>query len=95
MAGENMKKLIYTVCVILVIACCFVYGFNEKNTAFENMVLEASGSISSEEYIGNMNSGKFHQTFCYTLPKAENRVYFYSRNVAVENGYIPCKKCQP
>lgn len=47
------------------------------------------------EYIGNINSKKFHLPTCASLPKEENRIYFANRNTAIENNYSPCKTCKP
>lgn len=47
------------------------------------------------EYIGNVNSHKFHRLSCGTLPNESNRIYFSSRDEAVNSGYVPCKKCRP
>ena len=46
-------------------------------------------------YIGNKNSLKFHRSDCKSLPYEKNRVYFRTRDEAVEKGYSPCSKCQP
>lgn len=48
-----------------------------------------------EEYIGNRHSKKFHYPSCHTLPKDKNRVYFNTRDEAIQNGYVSCKNCQP
>lgn len=44
-------------------------------------------------YIGNKNSKKLHTPDCANLPKEENRVYFDSYDVAIEQGYTPCSGC--
>jgi len=49
----------------------------------------------AQEYIGNKKSKKFHFPTCRTLPKESNRVYFSSREEAVEKGYDPCGNCKP
>jgi len=49
----------------------------------------------ASNYIGNINSLKFHIPSCYTLPAEENRVYFNTRNEAINAGYVPCKNCKP
>ncbi len=46
-------------------------------------------------YIGNRNTHKFHYQSCSTLPKESNRVYFDSREAAVNSGYSPCGRCHP
>jgi endonuclease YncB( thermonuclease family) len=57
----------------------------------------SSGSSDSGSYIGNSNTGKFHETSCRWGQKTaeHNRVYFDSRNDAVSQGYKPCKVCNP
>ncbi len=50
---------------------------------------------SGGEYIGNKNSHKFHRPSCGSLPNEENRVYFATRDEAINQGYEPCKKCNP
>lgn len=47
------------------------------------------------EYIGNKNSKKFHLPTCKNLPAEKNRVFFDSRQEAVDAGYDPCGNCQP
>ena len=50
------------------------------------------------EYIGNKSSLKFHYPWCHSAErmKESNRVYFYgSREEVVEDGYNPCKNCNP
>ena len=46
-------------------------------------------------YIGNSNSLKFHEPNCDPLPAEHNRVYFDTRQQAIDAGYAPCKKCNP
>lgn len=47
------------------------------------------------EYIGNINSKKYHLPECGGLPKENNRVYFMSREQAEKLGYEPCGNCIP
>ena len=46
-------------------------------------------------YIGNVNSNIFHKPSCTTLPAEHNRVYFDTRDEAIEYGHRPCKRCMP
>lgn len=48
-------------------------------------------------YIGNSNTGKFHYPSCYWVSRmSENhKVYFDSREEAINSGYVPCKVCKP
>ena len=52
-------------------------------------------AIRRYKYIGNKNSKKFHVVSCKPLPKEKNRVYFFERSEAIDNSFIPCKKCNP
>ena len=47
------------------------------------------------EYIGNKNSKKFHLPTCKNLPAEKNRIYFDSRQAAVDAGQTPCGNCKP
>lgn len=47
------------------------------------------------EYIGNVNTHKFHLPSCGSLPMEKNQIYFSSRDEAINSGYVPCKKCRP
>ena len=47
------------------------------------------------EYIGNVNSKKFHLPTCGSLPAEHNRIYFASRDTALASGYSPCGSCKP
>lgn len=48
-----------------------------------------------EVYIGNKNSKVFHLSSCRSLPQEQNRVYFNSRQDALDAGYTPCGICKP
>lgn len=48
-----------------------------------------------EEYIGNVNTKKFHKSSCSYLPDEDNREYFDTIEEAEDNGYKPCQKCNP
>ncbi len=47
------------------------------------------------EYIGNKNSKKFHLPTCANLPAEKNRVFFDTRQSAVDAGFSPCGNCKP
>ena len=48
-------------------------------------------------YIGNKNSKKLHYADCPSVDdmKDKNKVEFYSRDEAINQGYEPCKRCNP
>lgn len=57
-----------------------------------------SASNSSEvatEYIGNLNSKKYHRSSCSSLPEEKNRIYFTSKEEATKKKYDPCGICNP
>lgn len=66
----------------------------KSNTQTDNRSTGVS-SESKDGYIGNRNSKKFHDPSCRTLPAEKNRVYFDTRDEAVQNGYDPCGNCNP
>lgn len=60
----------------------------------------SSGDTSSGAagtYIGNSNSHKFHYPTCKSVGKMseKNKVTFSSRDEAINQGYTPCKNCNP
>lgn len=67
--------------------------------------VEASPSVTtlpqttapSVTYIGNQNSHIFHYDWCESVSKMKdkNKVYFSSREEAVNAGYKPCQRCNP
>ena len=51
--------------------------------------------LSSAVYHGNVNTKKFHKKSCrYFDCDACTRI-FYSREEAIQAGFIPCKVCKP
>ena len=50
---------------------------------------------TTDSYIGNKNSKKFHLPTCSYLPDIGNRVYFDTRDDALAAGYDPCGHCHP
>ena len=60
-----------------------------ENTGSEPADVEAAET----QYIGNINSKKFHAPTCANLPKEENRTYFDSYQDAVDAGYTACGSC--
>ncbi|WP_343247540.1 ComEC/Rec2 family competence protein [Diplocloster hominis] len=51
--------------------------------------------LPEASYIGNVNSKKFHTDSCPSLPAEKNRVYFNTRDEALDEGYEPCQNCKP
>lgn len=53
--------------------------------------------FAEASYIGNCHSAIFHYEDCRfgSRTKEVNRVYFDTRDEAVDAGYRPCKVCKP
>ncbi len=62
----------------------------DKKTTSDKNAAQTSGN-----FIGNKNTKKLHKPTCSSLPAEHNRVYFDSRDKAVGEGYVPCKRCKP
>lgn len=58
---------------------------------------QSTSSSDAAKYIGNANSGKFHVQDCTAAKKMSeaNKVFFESRDDATNQGYTPCKMCNP
>ncbi len=52
-------------------------------------------AVGEYAYIGNVNSRKFHSPDCSRLPDENNRIYFTTREEAVNAGYDACGICDP
>lgn len=52
---------------------------------------------TSNSYVGNSETGKFHAPGCGDVDKMRdgNKIYFSSRDEAVNSGYSPCGHCNP
>ena len=52
---------------------------------------------SPPAYIGNRNTKKFHKPSCSSVDqmKDSNKAPLSSREEAIRNGYVPCKRCNP
>lgn len=74
----------------------------EEEVEIEGEV-ETEGKVETDReggkvlYVGSTTSNKYHRLDCrYAVKiKVENRIPFYSVEVAEEAGYIPCKVCNP
>lgn len=70
---------------------------NTHSTSSTSHSSSTSSSSSSGDYVGNANTGKFHKSYCRSVSdmSEHNKVFFNSRDEAVNQGYIPCKICNP
>lgn len=54
-------------------------------------------STPGNNYVGNSNTKKFHKPSCSSVAdiSPEHKVYFSTREQAINAGYVPCKRCNP
>jgi hypothetical protein len=53
--------------------------------------------LDDDQYIGNSRSYIFHHSWCRYVGQMSDshKVYFDSRDEAIDAGYRPCKVCRP
>ena len=70
---------------------------SSSSSSYDSGDSSSSASSGSGSYVGNANTGKFHKASCSSVSKMSegNKVFFSSRNQAVNQGYVPCKLCNP
>ncbi len=58
---------------------------------------DVTAKTTETAYCANKNSKVFHKSECSSVStiKSENCVYFKTRESCINNGYSPCKKCNP
>lgn len=61
----------------------------------EPQTVTDTAAESDYAYIGNANSLKFHLPTCEYLPAEYNRVYYQTREDAINDGMVACKVCCP
>lgn len=75
----------------------FSYNQTEAVTANEYDEQNSNNLNTASSYVGNSKSKKFHMPSCGSVydMNDNNKVYFDTRQEAVNRGYIPCKQCNP
>ncbi|XME01855.1 DNA/RNA non-specific endonuclease [Lachnospiraceae bacterium C1.1] len=73
---------------------------SEKAATADNFSLkkETSGKLQAASYVANTNTKKFHYPDCSSVSdmKEKNKMYFNgSREELINQGYVPCKRCNP
>lgn len=46
-------------------------------------------------YCANVGTGKFHKSNCSHLPGWKNQLWFEDRQDCIDEGFVPCKICNP
>ena len=75
----------------------FADGIPSTDVIPEDEISVPKTETITTQYCGNKNSKKFHKLNCSSLnnTKEENKVYYISREEYINNGYSPCKMCNP
>ena len=79
------------------------YATGDSHVAAEKTQTESVGGSennesSSNRYILNTNTKKFHYPTCSSIPDMKNKnkqEYLGTRNDVIAMGYEPCKRCNP
>ena len=72
-----------------------------NTTSYDSNTNTAKDTSSNDtvqgEYVGNANTHKFHYPTCKSCSEMseKNKVFFSSRDEAINQGYVPCKRCNP
>ncbi len=71
-----------------------IFGNSSYMDEPEDVIPDETGEAP---YIGNKNSKKLHYAECSSVDdmKDKNKVEFYSRDEAINQGYDPCGRCKP
>lgn len=75
--------------------------FNDKpegnaNNQEEEPSIPGDDAITMEDYyIGNEKKKTFHRPTCSGLPALQNQAVLETRDEAINQGYIPCGRCNP
>ena len=93
-ANEALKKLnAGSGDAAAVRSAVFSLASNSVADCWWSLLVAQDGAAGA--YIGNKRSLKFHLPTCGYLPAEKNRVYFNTRDKAISEGYVPCKRCKP
>lgn len=72
-------------------------GHSSSSSSSHPTSSKSTSSSDSANYIGNSNTGKFHDAGCPSVSRMSdrNKVFFSGRDDAISQGYAPCKMCNP
>ncbi|MBR2179547.1 MAG: nuclease [Selenomonadaceae bacterium] len=61
------------------------------------LILSVVMPVLASTYIGNKSSHRFHYSNCPSVAEMHpyNKVAINSREEAISEGYVPCKRCKP
>ena len=67
-------------------------------TPIPTSVVTAESSSSSQQYVLNTNTHKFHKPSCSSVKQMKEKnklIVNWSREEIIDNGYDPCGRCHP
>ena len=71
---------------------------SQTEAVVESQVEQPDQQVQSASYIANKNTKKFHYPSCSSVSdmKEKNKLYYEgSRDDLINQGYVPCKRCNP
>ncbi|WP_242829674.1 MULTISPECIES: DNA/RNA non-specific endonuclease [unclassified Butyrivibrio] len=73
---------------------------SEKDNEFNEQTPEQplDSNVITGSYVANKNTKKFHYSWCSSVEamKEKNKLYHNGpRDELINNGYVPCKNCNP
>lgn len=75
------------------------YRVSEPESSSEQTAESSKTETAQTEtkYCANINSKVFHKITCSSVSnmKEENKAYFLDRSLLIDEGYTPCKRCNP
>ena len=108
--GKNLNEMLLKegLAEVMYIPPSEFYPYNWANSdtpssSYKSTDTDTSSSSSSDshsstaKYVGNSNTYKFHNSNCKWAVKIsdKNKITFNSRESAINQGYSPCKVCNP
>ena len=68
-----------------------------QNSSITSSSNENKAEPTETKYCVNINSKVFHKISCSSVStmKEENKAFFLNRDLLIDEGYTPCKRCNP
>lgn len=98
MRNKRFTGFLLALFVLLSMASVFAALPNTQMNPYINPSIEPNHEIPLEStYVANSNTGKFHYSYCryVGMMSPSHKVFYDSREEAIDDGYIPCKVCKP
>ena len=73
-------------------------SWREEQDGIDRNSNVASPTTEDPTYVLNINTYRFHETWCdscYEMNPKNKRLFYGTREEAIENGFIPCGNCRP